>query len=285
VPGALVVTVLAIAATQAFDLAGHGLAIVGPVPTGFSFVPWTGVTWDAFVDMLPGALAILIVGFAEGVAIAKSYAAKYEYRIDPNQEMLAYGAASIGAGVLQGYTVTGSLSKSAASEAAGAKTPLTLVVVSVMTLLTILLIAGVFEYLPEPTLAAIVIAAVVGMIDVRKLRRLWDAHVVDFWLAVGALAGVVVLGILQGILVGVVLSLVLFIHRLDHPHVARLGRSREREEFGDLDEHPQFVDVPGLLVLRFDAPLIFANADAFTDAIENAVDGALERDGTPHRPS
>jgi MFS superfamily sulfate permease-like transporter len=183
--------------------------------------------------------------------------------------------------VLQGYNVTGSLSKSAASEAAGSKTPLTLVVVSAMTLLTILLIAGVFEYLPEATLAAIVIAAVVGMIDVRKLRRLWDAHVVDFWLAVGALAGVVVLGILQGILVGVVLSLVLFIHRLDHPHVARLGRSREREEFGDLDEHPQFTDIPGVLMLRFDAPLIFANADAFTDAIENAVDGAQERDGIP----
>jgi len=279
VPGALVVSVVAIAITQLFDLSHHGLAIVGPIPTGFQFVPWTGVTWDAIVDMLPGALAILIVGFAEGVAIAKAYAAKYEYRIDPNQEMLAYGVASIGAGALQGYTVTGSLSKSAAADTAGGKTPVALAVVSGMVLLTILLIAGVFEYLPEATLAAIVIAAVSGMIDFRKLRRLRDAHVVDFWLAVGALAGVLVLGILPGIVVGVVLSLVLFIHRLDHPHVAQLGRNKERTQFGDLDEHPELSAVPGILVVRFDAPLIFANADAFTDAIEDAVDRAQVRDG------
>jgi high affinity sulfate transporter 1 len=283
VPGALVVTILAIAMTQAFDLAQHGLAIVGPVPTGFKFVPWTGVTWDAFVDMLPGALGILIVGFAEGVAIAKAYAAKYEYRIDPNQEMLAYGAASIGAGVLQGYTVTGSLSKSAAADKAGGKTPLALAVVSLMVLLTILLIAGVFEHLPEATLAAIVIAAVYGMIDFHKLQRLRVARVVDFWLAVGSLAGVLVLGILPGILVGVVLSLVLFIHRLDHPHIARLGRSRDRSEFGDLEEHPQFVDVPGVLVVRVDAPLIFANADAFADGIQDMLERAQQRDeARPH---
>jgi high affinity sulfate transporter 1 len=279
VPAALVVAVLAIALTQAFDLAQHGVAIVGPVPTGFKFVPWTGVTWNAIVDMLPGALGILVVGFAEGIAIAKSYAEKYEYRIDPNQEMLAYGAASLGAGVLQGYTVTGSLSKSAAADDAGGKTPLALAIVSAMVVLTILLIAGVFEHLPEATLAAIVIAAVYGMIDFRKLRRLWDARVVDFWLAAGALAGVLVLGILPGILVGVALSLVLFIHRLDHPHVARLGRNRERTAFGDLDEQTQLAEIPGVVVLRFDAPLIFANADAFGDAIGDALDRAQSREG------
>ncbi|GMU79619.1 MAG: sodium-independent anion transporter [Acidimicrobiia bacterium] len=283
VPGALVVTVLAIAATQILDLAGHGLAIVGPVPTGFDFVPWTGITWDAFVDMIPGALAILVVGFAEGVAIAKSYAAKYDYRIDPNQEMLAYGAASIGAGMLQGYTVSASLSKSAAADDAGGKTPVALAVVSVMVLLTILLIAGVFEHLPEATLAAIVIAAVSGMIDFRTLGRLRAARVVDFWLAVGSLVGVLVLGILPGIVGGVVLSLVLFIHRLDHPHIARLGRNRERTEFGDLEEHPQFVEVPGVMVLRVDAPLIFANADAFADSIEDTLERAEEREGARPR--
>jgi SulP family sulfate permease len=283
VPGALVVTVLTIFVTQVFDLAQHGLAIVGPVPTGFTFVPWTGVTWDGFVDMLPGALGILVVGFAEGVAIAKAYAEKYEYRIDPNQEMLAYGAASIGAGALQGYTVTGSLSKTAAADTAGGKTPMTLAVVSLMVLLTILLIAGVFEQLPEAALAAIVIAAVYGMIDFRKMRRLWNARVVDFWLSVGALAGVLVLGILPGILVGVALSLVLFVHRLDHPHTARLGRSREQADYGDVDEHPDFAEIPGVLILRFDAPLIFANADAFGDAIDDALVRALERNDAPLR--
>ncbi len=279
VPGALVVTVLAIALTQAFDLAQHGLAIVGPVPTGFDVRPMDGHHLGRARRHAPRRAGDPRRGVRRGVAIAKTYAAKYEYRIDPNQEMLAYGAASIGAGVLQGYTVSASLSKSAAADDAGAKTPMALVVVSVMVLLTILLIAGVFEHLPEATLAAIVIAAVSGMIDFRKLQRLRAARVVDFWLAVGSLVGVLVLGILPGIVVGVVLSLVLFIHRLDHPYVARLGRSRERTEFGDLDEHPQFVEVPGVLVLRVDAPLIFANADAFVEAIEDAIERVEERDG------
>jgi high affinity sulfate transporter 1 len=279
VPGALVVTVASILATRLFGLADDGLAIVGPVPTGFHFVSWSGLSWDTVLDMVPGALAILVVGFAEAIAIAKAYAAKYEYRVDANQEMVAYGVASIGAGVLQGYTVSGSLSKSAAADDAGAKTPVVLVVVSVMVLLTILVLAGLFEYLPEATLGAIVIHAVAGMIDVGKLRRLWDAHVVDFWLAAAALAGVLVFDILPGIVIGVALSLILFIHRLDHPHVAKLGRNRQDNSFGDLAEHPDAAPVPGLLVLRIDAPLIFANADAFGDTIEDELDRAHASDG------
>ena len=140
-----------------------------------------------------------------------------------------------------------------------------------MVLLTILFIAGVFEYLPEATLAAIVIYAVSGMIDFSKLKRLWAAGVVDFWLAVAALAGVVLINILPGIVIGVGLSLVLFIHRLDHPHTATLGRNADGSEYADLAEHPEFAAVPGLIVFRFDAPLIFANADEFADAIEDVV--------------
>ena len=273
-PAALIVAAVSIIVTKAFDLSAHGVAIVGPVPTGFHFVPWTGVNGSALVDMVPGALGIVIVGFAQSVAIAKAYASKYQYKIDANQELLAYGAASIGAGVLQGYTVTGSLSKSAAADDAGAKTPLLLGVVSLMVLLTILFIAGVFEYLPEATLAAIVIYAVSGMIDFSKLKRLWDARVVDFWLAVAALAGVVLINILPGIVIGVGLSLVLFIHRLDHPHTATLGRNADGSEYADLAEHPDFAAVPGLIMFRFDAPLIFANADEFADGIEDIVAAA-----------
>ncbi len=270
-PAALIVVAVSIVVAKAFDLSSHGVAIVGPVPTGFHFVPWTGVTGSTLVDMVPGALGIVIVGFAQSVAISKAYASKYAYKIDANQELLAYGAASIGAGALQGYTVTGSLSKSAAADDAGAKTPLLLVVVSLMVLLTILFIAGVFEYLPEATLAAVVIYAVSGMINFSKLKRLWDARVVDFWLAIAALAGVVLINILPGIVIGVGLSLVLFIHRLDHPHTATLGRNADGSAYADLAEHPEFASVPGLIVFRFDAPLIFANAEEFADGLEGVV--------------
>ena len=275
-PAALIVAAVSIIVAKAFNLSDHGVAIVGPVPTGFHFVPWTGISGSTVVDMVPGALGIVIVGFAQSVAIAKAYASKYQYKIDANQELLAYGAASIGAGVLQGYTVTGSLSKSAAADDAGAKTPLLLGIVSLMVLLTILFIAGVFEYLPEATLAAIVIYAVSGMIDFSKLKRLWDARVVDFWLAVAALAGVVLINILPGIVIGVGLSLVLFIHRLDHPHTAVLGRNADGSEYADLAEHPEFAAVPGLIMFRFDAPLIFANADEFADGLEDVVSAAAD---------
>lgn len=267
VPAALVVVLASVIAAQAFDLGAEGVALVGEVPTGFNFVPWSGVSVDQLIDMVPGALAIIVVGFAESVAVAvaKAYAAKDRERIDPNQEMVAYGAANLGSGILQGFSVSGSLSKSAAARAAGGKTPVLLGVVAGAVLLTIAVIAGVFEWLPEPTLAAIIIVAVSGMIDASELKRLWDARVVDFWLAVGALGGVLLFDILGGVVVGVVLSLALVIHRLDNPHVAVLGSNEDATAYRDLAENPGYTAVSGVLVYRFDAPLIFTNADFFKD--------------------
>jgi MFS superfamily sulfate permease-like transporter len=271
VPAALVVVVASIIAAQALDLGAEGVALVGEVPTGFHFAPWSSVSGDQLIDMLPGALVIIVVGFAESLAVAKTYAAKHRETIDANQEMVAYGAANLGAGVLQGYSVSGSLSKSAAAEAAGAKSPLLMGVVSGAVLLTIAILAGVFEWLPEPTLAAIIIVAVAGMIDPAELKRLWDARAIDFALALGALLGVLVLDILGGVVVGVVLSLVLVIHRLDNPHVAILGTNQDATTYRELAENPEYKAVPGVLIYRFDAPLIFTNADFFKDDITQRV--------------
>ena len=273
-PGALIVVVASIVAAKALGLDAHGVALVGDVPTGFQFVSWSGVTFDRLVEMVPGALAIVVVGFAESVAIAKSYAAKHRYAIDPNEEMIAYGAANIGSGVLQGYTVSGSLSKSAAAEAAGARSPMVLGVLAGATLLTIALLAGAFRTLPEATLAAIIIAAVAGMIDLRILKRLADARVMDFYLALGAMAGVLLWDILAGVVIGVVLSLVLLIHRLDTPHVAVLGRNADGTVYRDISAHPGYEEIPGLLIYRFDAPLIFTNSDYLADDLRSRVRSA-----------
>jgi SulP family sulfate permease len=266
-PAALIVVVGAIVAAELFDLGADGVALVGEIPTGFQFVSWSGFDLDQVVEMVPGALAIVVVGFAESVAIAKSYAAKHHDRIDANQEMVAYGAANIGAGLLQGYTVSGSLSKSAAAQQAGAKTPVIMAVLAGGVLLTIVLLAGLFETLPEATLAAIIIVAVVGMIDFRKLKRLWDARSMDFYLALGALLGVILIDILAGVVIGVVLSLLLLIHRLDHPHVAILGRSPDGTVFRDIETNAGYEELPGLLIYRFDASLVFTNADFFVDDV------------------
>jgi SulP family sulfate permease len=277
VPGALVVAVLGIASTTFFGLASDGVELVGSVPTGFNFVPWSSVTAQDVVDMVPGALGIIVVGFAQSLAIAKTYAAKENQPVDPNGELIGYGAASIGAGALQGFTPTGSLSKSAAATEAGGKSPVAFLVVAVMVVLTVLYIAPVFEDLPEAVLGAIVIHAVSGMIDFRKLIRLRNAQVADFWLALGAFLGVILIGILAGIVIGVVLSLVFLVHRLDNPHATALGLDPDRDRYVDLDANPDSVTVPGVLVYRLDAPLIFSNAEAVSDDVRRYVVGAEPR--------
>jgi SulP family sulfate permease len=264
-PGVIIVVVLAILASEALDLQDHGVAIVGDVPTGFHFVSLSSVSADDLVEMIPGALAIVIVGLAQALAIAKSYAAKYHYPVDANREMLGYGAANIGAGALQGYTVTGGLSASGAAERVGAKSPAAFLVSALMALLTILFLAGLFADLPEPVLGAIVIWAVSGMINLGRVTQYWRAQSLEFWAALGALLGVVLINILPGVAIGVALSFILLIHTIDHPYIASLGRSSDGSRFSDLEDDPGATPIPGVLIQRFEAELIFANADIFQD--------------------
>ena len=197
---------------------------MGPVPTGFDFVPWSSVSADDVWGLVPGAAALVVVGFAQSIAVAKALAVKHGREVDASQELVGYGAANLGAGILQGYSVTGSLSKSAASEKAGGRTPVLLLVTAGLVLLTILFLAGVFEKLPEPALAAIVINAVWGMIEPSKVARLARVSGGEFVLAAGATAGVLLFDILGGIVVGVILSFMLLIRRIDRPRVVVLGR-------------------------------------------------------------
>jgi MFS superfamily sulfate permease-like transporter len=221
VPAAIVVVVLAILAVNLFDLTDHGVAVVGDVPTGFDFVSYSSVSWDDLVRLLPGALAIAVVGFAQSVAIVKSYAVQHNRVVDANQEMLAYGAANLGAGLLQGFAITGSLSKSAAAQEGRARSQVAPLVSAVMVVLTILFLAGLFRDLPEAVLAAFVIEAVSGMVRIGKLTRLRRRRTPEFFAAAGALLGVLLIGVLPGVVIGVALSFALLIHTLDHPHIAR----------------------------------------------------------------
>ena len=280
-PGVIIVVVLAELAVVALDLQDHGVAIVGDVPTGFHFVSLSSVSADDLVGLLPGALAIVIVGLAQSLAIAKSYATKYHYAVDANREMLGYGAANIGAGALQGYTVTGGLSASATAERVGAKSPpVAFLVSALMALLTILFLAGLFKDLPEAILGAIVIWAVSGMINVGRVTQYRRAQSLEFWAALGALLGVVLIDILPGVAIGVALSFILLIHTIDHPHIAALGRSSDGTRFSDLDDDPGATPIPGVLIHRFEAELIFANADLFQDDLLARIRAAEPPPGT-----
>jgi sulfate permease, SulP family len=264
-PGVIVVVALGILASAALDLQDHGVAIVGDVPTGFEFVSLASVSADDLVQMIPGALAIVIVGLAQALAIAKSYAAKYHYPVDANREMLGYGAANIGAGVLQGFTVTGGPSASAAAERVGAKSPAAFLVSALMALLTVFFLAGLFADLPQPVLGAIVIWAVSGMIDPGRVTQYWRARSLEFWASLGALLGVLLINILPGVAIGVALSFILLIHTIDHPHIATLGRSRDGSRYSDLEDDTDATPIPRVHIHRFEAELIFANADIFQD--------------------
>jgi len=190
IPGALLVVVTSLLLVPALSLEDHGVEIVGKIPSGYAFVSWGSVTLDNVLDLLPGALGIVVVGFAEGLAIAKSYAVKDRTTIEANRELVAYGAASIGAGAMQGFPPAGSLSKSAAAQGSGARSPMAFLTTAALVILTVLFLTGVFTNLPEPVLGAIVIAAVIEIIKPRKIWNLHQVRVPDFWLALAAFLGV-----------------------------------------------------------------------------------------------
>lgn len=274
IPAAIVVVVGSILCVNVLDLSAHGVNLVGEVPTGFHFVSYTSLSWQDVWAVVPGAVAIVLVGFSESIAIAKSFADEHNYSVDANQEMLAYGASNLGAGALQGFAVCGSLSKSAASQEARARTQMAQFFTGVAVLLTILFLAGLFDKLAEPVLAAIVIEAVAGMIRFEKIAALRRARSPEFWAATGALLGVIVIDVFPGVVIGVALSFGLLIHALDHPHIRRLGRSKDGARYADLDANPDVSAVPDIVIVRFEGPLVFTNAELLVQQVRQHVDAA-----------
>jgi MFS superfamily sulfate permease-like transporter len=278
VPAPIVVVVVSVALVGGLDLEDQGVEVVGDIPQGFAFLSWTGVSLSDVWALLPGALGIVVVGFAQSLAIAKAYAATENTKVDSDRELMAYGAASIGAGILQGFPPSGSLSKSAATQKAGARTAMAFVVSVALVVLTILFLTGLFVNLPEAALAAIVIHAVMGMIKPLKIWGLRQVRVPDFWLALFAFLGVLLIGVMAGIVIGVVLSLLLLLLRLGSPHTAVLGRDPDRG-FVDMSVNPGAVPVPGVLILRVDGPLVFASIDGALDDLRAALDAAAQPPG------
>jgi SulP family sulfate permease len=276
VPAAIFVVVLATLLVYLLGLADHGLAVVGHVPGGLPGWQLTGLSLEDVYHLLPGALAVALVGYIESLAVAKAEAARLDYEVDANQEMVANGLANLGAGLLQGFAVNGSLSKSAAGEAAGGRTQVVALVCAVLALATLLFLTGLFTYLPEATLGAIVIVALRKYYSLASLKRLYRVRRADFALSASALAGVLLFGVLPGVVIGVVLSLALLILRESSPNSAVLGRRPGGDDFADLVTHPDYSAIPGLIIYRFDGPLVFPTADRFADEVR-----ALVRVGTP----
>ncbi len=288
VPGSLVAVLLGIVAVRLFDLDQHGVAIVGPIQSGLPSFGLPDVAAHSYLDLTASAVGLVLVGFAEGLGAAKTYAAKNHYEIDANRELIGLGAANLASGLSSGMVVNGSLSKTAVNGSAGARSQLSGIVVAVLTIVTLLFLTGLFEDLPEATLAAVVIAAVIELIDIAALERLYRFHTrgagrvyavaarPDFVAAVAALVGVLVFDTLPGLFIGIGISILLLLYRASRPHIALLGRDPDGDRWSDVKRHPDNERVTGIVVLRPESALFFANADAVRDAIRAHVDSGTK---------
>jgi high affinity sulfate transporter 1 len=268
VPGALVVMLVAIGLSALLDWEGSGIHVVGDIPAELPNLSIPEIPeGDVLGDLLVGALAVVVVAFAESFAAAKSYASKFGYQVDANQEMIGLGAANLGAGLSGGFVVDGSLSQTAAGVEAGQKSQMANLFVAVFVLITIVALTWLFEPLPEAVLGAIVIHAVWKLIDFSTFTKLWRIRHIDFWLAMAAFLGVVLIDILQGIIIGIVLSLVALIYRSSFPEGSELGRVETDDglhEFLDVEDHPEAETLTGMVIYRQAGSLIFSNAEAFS---------------------
>ena len=250
------------------------IAVVGPLPEGLPSLTVPSVSAGELGQLTVSAFAVAVVAFADTSVLSRSYATKLRQSVDQDQELFALGAANLAAGLFQGFPLSSSSSRTPVAEAAGARTQLTGVVAACALALVLVLGTGLTKNLPYAALAAVVIAAVIGLVDVPALRWLRRVNHVDFGLAIAAFLGVVAFGVLIGIGIAIGLSAFAFLWRAWHPYDAVLGRVSGRKGYHDLGRHPDAALVPGLVLYRFDAPLFFANAGVFHERLLRAVTDA-----------
>jgi high affinity sulfate transporter 1 len=276
IPAVLIMVVAAIASTTVFNLAEHGVSLVGVLPQGFPPFTIPHVSASDLAPLVAGALGIALVSLADTISTASAFAARTGREVRGNGEMVGIGAANLAAGLFQGFPVSTSGSRTAVAERTGAKTQLTGVVGAVLITVMIVLLPGLFQNLPQPALAAVVITASLSLADIPATMRLWRQRKVEFVLSIAAFLGVVLLGVLPGIAIAVGLSILNVFRRAWWPYDAQLGRVEGLAGYHDIHTYPQAEHLPGLVIYRFDGPLFFANAKTFRDEVRR-----MARDESP----
>jgi high affinity sulfate transporter 1 len=268
VPAPLVIAVVAMILVGLLGGEAAGVSVVGDLPSGLPHLTAPvldpGILWE----LAPGALAIVLIGYAEALGGAKAAATPGDPAVDPNQELVAHGPANILSGLLGGFLVVGSLSKTSVAMAAGARTQLANLVAALLCFLTLIVLTPLFRGMPHPTLAAIVIAAMLHLSKPSYLRDVFGRGRWEFAVALIVVAGELTLGVLQGIALGVVLSLLLLIYRTSHPHGAVLGQVPGAEAYRNIERHPEAITFPGLLIWRPGGDLWFASIGHLGDGLK-----------------
>jgi len=266
-PVALSVVALSIVAASVLGLPALGVPTTGEIPAGLPTLAGPGLRLRDVEGILPLAAGCLLLAYIEGVSAARTFAAKHGYALDPRQELLGIGAANLAAAFGHGYPVAGGLSQSAVNDKAGARSPLSLVFASMTLAVCLLFLTGLLENLPKAVLAAVVVTAVAGLVDVPALVRMWRVSRIDFWAAAIALGAVLLLGILNGILSAAIASILLLLGRASRPHVAFLGRIPGTEIYSDNDRHPENEPLPGIVAFRPEASVVYVNADTVLESV------------------
>jgi high affinity sulfate transporter 1 len=271
-PGILIAVVAATAIVGTLDLGAHsGVAVLGSLPQGLPGFAIPRIAYSDIVPVLVGGAAIALVSFADTSVFSRAYAARKGEQIDPNQEMVGLGAANLASGFFQGFPISSSSSRTPVAEAAGARTQLTSVVGALAIALLLLIAPNLLQHLPTAALAAVVIAAAIGLLEITDLKRIYRIQRWEFWLSIVCFVGVAVLGVIPGIGLAIVIAVIEFLWDGWRPHSAVLGRAEGVKGYHDITRYPDARQVPGLVLFRWDAPLFFANAEFFKERVLEAV--------------
>jgi high affinity sulfate transporter 1 len=272
VPGLLIAVVAAMLVVAVWDLDTRaGVVVLGPLPPGLPALRVPVVHASDFMKVVTGGLAVALVSFADTSVLSRTYAARLRTPVDPNQEMTALGAANLASGLFQGFPISSSSSRTPVAEAAGAKSQLTGVVGALAVALLLLLAPGLLRDLPQTALAAVVIAAAIGLFEIADLRRIYRIQRWEFWLSIACFAGVATLGAIPGIALAIGIAVIEFLWDGWRPHSAVLGRVPNIKGYHDITRYPDARVIPGLVLFRWDAPLFFANAELFHQRVLDAV--------------
>ncbi|MCC8391663.1 sulfate permease [Paraburkholderia sp. MMS20-SJTR3] len=274
IPGILIAVILATLCVTVFHLDSVGVKVLGKIPQG---LPTFAIPWASDADLLKivlGGCAVALISFADTSVLSRTFAARFRTRVDPNQEMVGLGAANLAAGLFHGFPISSSSSRTPVAEAAGAKTQLTGVVGAIAVALLLMVAPNLLRYLPNSALAAVVIAAAIGLFEINDLKRIYRIQQWEFWLSIACFAGVAVFGAIPGICFAVVIAVIEFLWDGWRPHYAVLGRVEGLRGYHDIQRYPQAERIPGLVLFRWDAPLFFANAEQFQERLCEAVAAA-----------
>lgn len=272
IPGPLVAVVFGVLAVWAFNLSEMGVKIVGEIPSSLPSFGIPDMGWENIQMLLPIALAISLVSYMESIAVAKAIQSKHKnYKVVPNQELIALGIANIGGSLFQSYPVTGGFSRTAVNDQAGAKTGMAAIISAVLIVVTLLFLTPLFYNLPKAMLASVIMVAVFGLIDIKEPKELWKTDRSDFWMLIATFIGTLALGVEQGIGIGVILSLGMIIFQTTRPHVAELGKVPNRGVYRNKNRFSEVEVRDELLIVRFDAQLYFANVVYFRETLEKLI--------------